>query len=119
MMKGLGGLGDMSKMMKAAKEMQDRMQKMQDDLASVTVTGESGAGLVRATATARGELTALEIDPSIFQPSEKEVVEDLILAAIKDAQVKASERSSQEMQKITEELGLPAGMGNPFGGMGG
>ena len=105
MMKGLGGLGDMSKMMKAAKEMQDRMQKMQDDLASVTVTGESGAGLVRATATARGELTALEIDPSIFQPSEKEVVEDLILAAIKDAQVKASERSSQEMQKITEERG--------------
>ena len=70
-------------------------------------------------ATAKGELTGLDIDPSIFDPNEKEVVEDLILAAIKDAQVKASERSSQEMQKITEELGLPAGMGNPFGGMGG
>ena len=114
MMKGLGGLGDMSKMMKAAKEMQDRMQKMQDDLASVTVTGESGAGLVRATATARGELTALEIDPSIFQPSEKEVVEDLILAAIKDAQAKASERAQEEMSKLTEGLGLPAGMKLPF-----
>ena len=114
MMKGLGGFGDMTKMMKAAKEMQDRMQKMQDDLASVTVTGESGAGLVRATATARGELTALEIDPSIFQPSEKEVVEDLILAAIKDAQKRAQDRMQSEMSRMTSELGLPPDMKLPF-----
>ncbi len=114
MFKGLGGLGDMSKMMKAAKDMQDRMQKLQEDLEKLTVTGESGAGLVRATATAKGELTALEIDPSIFQPSEKEVVEDLILAAIKDAQRKAMEKSQSEMARITQELGLPADMKLPF-----
>lgn len=119
MLKGLGGLGDMSKMMKAAQEMQTKMGEMQERLDTITVVGESGAGLVKATATAKGELIGLDIDPTIFDPNEKEVVEDLILAAIKDAQVKASERSSQEMQKITEELGLPAGMGNPFGGMGG
>ena len=114
MFKGLGGLGDMTKMMKAAKDMQDRMQKLQEDLERMTVTGESGAGLVKATATAKGELTALEIDPSIFVASEKEIVEDLILAAIKDAQRRASERSQQEISRITQELGLPADMKLPF-----
>ncbi|SIS84655.1 YbaB/EbfC family nucleoid-associated protein [Paracoccus saliphilus] len=114
MFKGLGGIGDMSKMMKAAKDMQDRMQQMQADMEKITVTGESGAGLVKATATAKGELTALDIDPSIFQPSEKEVVEDLILAAIKDAQRKAQDKMQSEMSRITEELGLPADMKLPF-----
>ena len=114
MFKGLGGLGDMSKMMKAAQEMQGKMEKIQQDLETITVTGESGAGLVKATATAKGELTGLDIDPSIFVASEKEVVEDLILAAIKDAQSRATERAQQEMKKIQEELGLPAGMNLPF-----
>lgn len=114
MFKGLGQMGDMGKMMKAAQEMQGKMAEMQDGLAGITVVGESGAGLVKATATAKGELTGLDIDPKIFDPNEKEVVEDLILAAIKDAQVKASERSQQEMAKLTEGLGLPADMKLPF-----
>jgi hypothetical protein len=114
MFKGLGGLGDMGKMMKAAQEMQTKMAELQESLNAMTVTGESGAGLVRATATAKGELTALEIDPSIFNPDEKEVVEDLILAAIKDAQAKAAEKSQSEMAKLTEGLGLPADMKLPF-----
>jgi nucleoid-associated protein EbfC len=114
MLKGLGGLGDMAKMMKAATEMQTRMAQMQDDLANIVVIGESGAGLVRARATAKGDLTGLEIDPSIFVASEKEVVEDLILAAIKDAQAKAGARAQAEMAKMTEGLGLPAGMKLPF-----
>ena len=114
MLKGLGGLGDMGKMMKAAQEMQGKMAEMQEALDTITVTGESGAGMVRATATAKGELTALEIDPSIFNADDKEVVEDLILAAIKDAQVKAQEKSAEEMKKITDGLGLPADMKLPF-----
>ena len=114
MLKGLGGLGDMAKMMKSAQELQTKMAQMQDDLANLTVTGESGAGLVKATATAKGELTALDIDPSIFNGDDKEVVEDLILAAIKDAQAKAQQRSEEEMQKLTSELGLPADMKMPF-----
>lgn len=114
MIKGLGGFGDMAKMMKTAKEMQDKMAQMQEDLARVTVTGESGAGLVKATCTAKGELTALEIDPSIFVPSEKEVVEDLILAAIKDAQRAAEARMQSEMARMSEGLGLPPGMKLPF-----
>ena len=114
MLKGLGGLGDMAGMMKKAQEMQTKMAEMQDGLNQIMVTGESGAGLVKATATAKGELTALEIDPSIFNPEEKEVVEDLILAAIKDAQSRASARAQEEMGKLTEGLGLPPGMKLPF-----
>ncbi|MCF6315470.1 MAG: YbaB/EbfC family nucleoid-associated protein [Marinosulfonomonas sp.] len=108
------GMGDMAKMMQTAKDMQEKMGALQEEMSSITVVGESGAGLVKATATAKGELTALEIDPSIFHPDEKEVVEDLILAAIKDAQAKAAERSQREMSKLTEGLGLPADMKLPF-----
>ena len=114
MFKGLGGLGDMAGMMKKAQEMQTKMAQMQDELHNITVTGESGAGLVKATATAKGELTSLDIDPSIFNGDDKEVVEDLILAAIKDAQTKAGERAQEEMGKLTEGMGLPAGMNLPF-----
>lgn len=115
MLKGLGGLGDMAKLMKQAQEMQGKVTEMQEELKRIKVTGESGAGLVKATATAKGELTALDIDPSIFDPNEKEVVEDLILAAIKDAQAKAQAKSEEEMAKLSEGLGLPPGMANPFG----
>jgi nucleoid-associated protein EbfC len=114
MLKGLGGIGDMAKMMKAAQDMQAKMAEMQEELSRTVVIGESGAGLVRARATAKGELTGLEIDPSIFVASEKEVVEDLILAAIKDAQGKAAERSQAELARLTEGLGLPPGMKLPF-----
>ncbi|MCC1492237.1 YbaB/EbfC family nucleoid-associated protein [Cognatishimia sp. F0-27] len=114
MLKGLGGLGDMAKMMKQAQEMQGKMAQMQEDLATMTVIGESGAGLVKATATAKGELTNLDIDPSIFNGDDKEVVEDLILAAIKDAQSRANQKAQEEMQKLTEGLGLPADMKLPF-----
>ncbi len=114
MFKGLGGLADMGKMMQKAQEMQTRMTELQDELARMTVTGESGAGLVKATSTAKGELIGLDVDPSIFNPDEKEVVEDLILAAIKDAQMKASDKSQEEMKRLTEDLGLPADMKLPF-----
>jgi len=114
MLKGIGGLGHMAKMMKAAQEMQGKMAEMQEGLERIVVLGESGAGLVKARCTAKGELTGLDIDPSIFVASEKEVVEDLILAAIKDAQSKASDRAQAEMGKLTEGLGLPPGMKLPF-----
>jgi len=114
MFKGLGGLGDMAGMMKKAQQMQTDMAALQDELHNVMVIGESGAGLVKATASAKGELKALDIDPSIFNGDDKEVVEDLILAAIKDAQGKASDKAQEEMAKLTEGLGLPADMKLPF-----
>jgi len=117
MLKGLGGLaglGDMGKMLKAAQDMQARMTEIQEELGRITVTGESGAGLVRATCTAKGELKSLSIDPSIFNPAEREVVEDLILAAVKDAQKRAMDRTQEEMSKLTASMGLPPGTKLPF-----
>ena len=114
MFKGLGGLGDMAGMIKKAQEMQGKMAEMQEEMHNIMVEGEAGAGLVKATCTAKGELKALDIDPSSFNGDDKEVVEDLILAAIKDAQGKASERAQDEMGKLTEGMGLPAGMKLPF-----
>lgn len=114
MLKGLGGFGDMAKMMKTAQDMQVKMAQMQEDLAQIVVIGESGAGLVKARCTAKGEVTGLDIDPSILIPSEKEVIEDLIIAALKDAQAKAATRSQQELARLTEGLGLPADFKLPF-----
>ena len=114
MLKGLGGLGDMAKMMKSAPELQTKMAQMQEDLHNVMVTGEAGAGLVKATASAKGDLKALDIDPSIFNGDDKEMVEDLILAAIKDAQSKAAEKAQEEMTKLTESMGLPKDIKLPF-----
>ena len=114
MLKGLGGMGDMAKMMKAAQDVQGKMAELQGQLATTIVIGEAGAGLVKARVTAKGEVTGLDIDPSILVASEKEVVEDLIIAAIKDAQGKAVARSQQEMAKLYESMGLPADMKLPF-----
>lgn len=113
MFKGLGQIGDMAKMMKAAKEMQERMVALQEELGRIVVIGEAGAGLVQARATAKGELTGLVIDPAILVPSEKEVVEDLIVAAVKDAQAKALARQAEEQRRLMVELGLPTDMPLP------
>ena len=114
MFKGLGAMGDMAKLMKNAQEMQGKVVQMQEEMHNIMVVGEAGAGLVRATCTAKGDLKGLDIDPSIFSKDDKEVVEDLIVAAVKDAQEKAANREREEMQKLTESLGLPPGMNLPF-----
>ena len=114
MLTGLTGLGDMAKMMKAAQDVQGKMAELQDQLAKIIVIGESGGGLVTARATAKGAVTGLDIDPSILVASEKEVVEDLIVAAIRDAQDRAANRGQQEMARLYESLGLPADMKLPI-----
>jgi nucleoid-associated protein EbfC len=114
MLKGLGQMGDMAKLMKQAQEMQTKMAEAQERLESLLVTGESGAGLVKATATAKGQIKALSIDPSLFKPEDREVVEDLIVAAVQDAQARAQDAAQTEMGKITEGLPLPPGMKLPF-----
>ena len=114
MFKGLGGLGDMTKVMKQAQEMQSKVSEVQNRLNDILVNGESGAGLVKVTMTAKGDITELEIDSTIFKPSEKEVVEDLIIAALKDAKEKSANRTKQEMEKVSSDLGLPKNFKLPF-----
>ena len=114
MFKGMGGLGDMAKMMKTAQEMQTKMAEAQARLEEIEVEGQAGAGLVKARATAKGALRGLSIDPSLFNAEEREVVEDLIVAAVADAQARAQEAAQEEMARVTEGLELPPGMKLPF-----
>jgi nucleoid-associated protein EbfC len=114
MLKGLGQLGDMGKLMRQAQEMQAKMAEAQGRLETIEVEGEAGAGLVKAVASAKGELRRLSIDPSLFKPEEREVVEDLIVAAVKEATARAQAKAQEELSKITEGLNLPPGMKLPF-----
>ncbi|MEM7236381.1 MAG: YbaB/EbfC family nucleoid-associated protein [Pseudomonadota bacterium] len=116
MVLGLGGLGDMSKLMKQAQEMQQKMMEAQERVAQITAEGTSGAGMVTAVATAQGELASLSVDPSLLDGTEeKEVLEDLIVAAVNDASQKAQAAGQAELAKITEGLPMPPGMKLPFG----
>lgn len=108
------GLGDMGKLMKQAQEMQSKMAEAQAKLEQIEVTAEAGAGMVQATVTAKGELKALKIDPSLFNPDDREVVEDLIVAAVKEAQLKGAEAAQEEMASVTEGMPMPPGMKLPF-----
>jgi len=114
MLKGLGGLGDMAKIMKQAQEMQSKMADAQANLDDITVEGEAGAGMVKVVMNAKSEVKKVSIDPALFVPDDREVVEDLIVAALKDAQAKAADAAQSEMGKVTDGLNLPAGMKLPF-----
>lgn len=103
-MKNLGNL------MKQAQQMQARMEEMQTALADTEVEGASGAGMVSAVMTGKGELKRLKIDPSLVDPSEIEVLEDLIVAACADAKAKSESHAAEEMKKVTGDLPLPPGM---------
>jgi DNA-binding YbaB/EbfC family protein len=105
---------DFLKMMTKAKEMQAKMADLQNDLALIEVTGVSGAGLVSVTITGKGELKRVKIDPSLLVPNEGEIVEDLIVAAHRDAHGKAESAIAEKMAEVTGGLGLPPGMKLPF-----
>ena len=112
----LKGLGDMAKLMKQAQEMQARMTETQERIAAIEAEGSAGAGMVKAVASAEGALKSLQVDPSLLDGShEREVLEDLIVAAVNDAARRAREAGQAEMAKITEGLALPPGMKLPFG----
>ncbi len=105
--------GGMGNLMKQAQKMQDEMQKLQEELANAEVTGEAGAGLVRVIMTGRHDVKKVEIDPSLFE-EDKEMLEDLLAAAVNDAVRKVEANSKEKMGELTSGLGLPAGMKLPF-----
>lgn len=108
---------NIAKMMQQAKALQDKMQTMQDHMANVSVHGVSGAGLVKITLTCKGQCQNVEIDQSLVRAEEKEILEDLVRAALNDAKNKADEKMADETKKMMSDLGIPAGMmggGLPF-----
>ena len=104
-------LGDMMKQVQA---MQSRMTDMQAKLEAATVTGQSGGGLVKVTLTGKGAMTALQVDPSLLKEDEKEILEDLIVAAHGDAKAKSEAMMAEEMKSVTGGMTLPPGMKLPF-----
>ena len=105
-----GGLGDL---MQQAQEMQSKMQSMQDELANAEVQGESGAGLVKITMTGRHDVKRVEIDPSLMT-EDKEVLEDLIAAALNDAVRRVEKSQKDKMSNLTAGMPLPPGFKLPF-----
>lgn len=100
-------MADFFKILQQAQEMQGRLQQLQDDLQHRTVNGSSGGGLVSVEADGRGQVKRVKIDPSLVGQSDTEMLEDLIVVAVNDAQKKATELAQQEMGKLTGGLNLP------------
>ena len=105
-----GGLGNI---MKQAQQMQENMQKAQAELETLEVTGESGAGLIKVTMTCRHDVKRVEIDPSLIG-DDREMLEDLVAAAVNDANLKVEKTTQDKMSSLTSGMGLPAGMKLPF-----
>src|SRR3954471_966133 len=98
---------NLSQMMKQAQEMQSRMAEMQAKLEQVELAGASGGGMVQVTLTGKGDMKKLKIDPSLLDPNEAEVLEDLILAAFNDGKARVERHMAEEMGKLTGGLKLP------------
>lgn len=104
-------MADFLGMMKQAAQLQSKMKAMQDELDHVEVEGMSGGGLVTVRMTAKTEVKAVRIDPSLMKADEREVLEDLLVTALGDARRKAEAAMQEKMQALTGGLGLPPGLG--------
>ena len=103
-------MADFLGMMKQAAQLQSKMKAMQDELDHVEVEGISGGGMVTVRMTAKMEIKAISIDPSLMKAEEREIVEDLIVTACNDARRKAEVAMQEKMQALTSGLGLPPGL---------
>jgi DNA-binding YbaB/EbfC family protein len=105
--------GQLAGLMKQAQQMQENMQKMQEQLGSVEVEGQSGAGLVKVVMTCKHDVKRVTIDPSLLA-DDKDMLEDLVAAAVNDAVRKVETTTQEKMSGFTSGLGLPPGMKLPF-----
>jgi DNA-binding YbaB/EbfC family protein len=105
--------GQLAGLMKQAQAMQDNMKKMQEQLSNVEVEGQSGAGMVKVTVTCRNEVKRIAIDPSLLA-DDKDMLEDLVVAALNDALRRAEATASERMGSVTAGLPLPPGFKLPF-----
>ena len=104
--------GNIGQMMKQAQMMQENMRRMQEQLGSLEVEGQSGSGMVKVVMTCKHEMRRVSIDPSLT--ADREMLEDLLVAAFNDAARKVDETVSQKMSGLTAGMGLPAGFKLPF-----
>ncbi len=107
-----GGMPGKGHMMKQIQKLQDDMAKVQASLGNLTVTEEAGGGMIKATANGNKEIISVVIDPSVIVPEDKEILEDLVVAAVNKAIQSASKLAEEEMQKVTKGM-LPPGLNIP------
>ncbi len=107
-------MGNMGNMMKKVQEMQNKMQEVQKELENKTIEASAGGGMVSIIMNGKHQVQSINIDPSLLSKDEKEVLEDLIKAALNQAKEKVDEMSAEEMKKVTGGLPLPPGMKLPF-----
>jgi DNA-binding YbaB/EbfC family protein len=100
-------MADFTKILQQAQEMQGRFQKIQEELQRVTVSGSAGGGMVTVEANGQGTVQRVKIDPSVVNPADVEMLEDLVLVAVTEAQKKAQAQAQQELGKLTGGLPLP------------
>ena len=100
-------MADFSQLLQLGQQMQGKLTQMQTELAQQMVTGSSGGGMVRASANGRGEIQSIQVDPSVVSDGDVEMLEDLVLAAVSEAQRKAQELYRSELGKVTGGLPLP------------
>ena len=105
-------MADLMKIMQQAQQMQGRLQQIQDELQQKSVSGAAGGGMVTVEADGKGQIRRIKIDPSVVDPKDVEMLEDLVLVAVSEAQKKAAELAQQEMGKLTGGMDLPFKM--PF-----
>ena len=105
---------NLGNMMKQAQQLQKKMAEAQEKLNEIEVEGSSGGGLVKVTATAKGVFKRITIDDTLLKTDEKEILEDLIIAAINDAKEKGETVAQEQMKSLTGGLPLPPGMKLPF-----
>lgn len=117
MFKGLSNLANLPALLKQAQEMSGKMQQLNAELKTKRVTGAAGGGLVEVDANGLGEALAVRIDPSLIEKQDRELIEDLLPAAINAAQAKAKELHAESMQQIAGGIALP-GLTDALGGLG-
>lgn len=100
-------MADISQILQQAQQMQGRLQQIQEELSNRTVSASSGGGMVTVTADGKGQVRKIEIDPAVVNPADVEMLEDLVLVAVSEAQKKAAELAQDEMRKLTGGLQLP------------
>ncbi|MBB3189277.1 YbaB/EbfC family nucleoid-associated protein [Halomonas cerina] len=105
--------GGMGNIMKQAQEMQEKMQRAQEEVARAEVTGEAGAGMIKVTMNGRHDVSKVDIDPSVME-EDKELLEDLLAAAVNDAVRKVETNTKAKMEEATAGLNLPPGFKMPF-----
>ena len=102
-----GGMGNIQQLMQQAQRMQQQMAQKQAELAEKTVTAQSGGGMVTATVNGAHELLELSIDPDVIDPADKEMLEDMVVAAVNQAMQQAEEMAQQELGKLTGGMNIP------------